>query len=164
MLSRKAVFAFAVLSFVLPTAAQSATLYQKTFSEKHSGSKCYGREYGPAQWRRNPKLKIANIVVCSQPKTISTIANSTSRLFGVELAITTRAGNEYRALGDCKPAGSLFKCTLESDGGDFKLIRVGKSLRLETRRIEIEGFPTDLSITSARKSPARSFTLFRVVD
>ncbi len=160
MLSRKAVCAAAVLSFVLPVAVQSATLYQRTFIGKYRGSECYGREYGPAEWRRNPKLKILSIAVRSRPKTIGTLANSTSRLFGVELAVSTRAGNEYRALGDCKPAGAIFKCTLESDGGDFKLLRAGKNLRLETRRIEIEGFPTDLSITSARKGPTRSFTLY----
>lgn len=160
MLSRKAVCAAAVLLFVLPIAAQSATLYQRTFIEKYRGSECYGRDYGPAEWRRNPKLKIATIAVRSRPTTMSTLAKSGSRLFGVELAISTRAGNEYRALGDCKPAGGVFKCTLESDGGDFKLLRVGKNLRLETRRIEIEGFPTDLSITSTKKGPTRSFTLF----
>ncbi len=160
MLSRKGIFAAAILIFALPAAVEAATLYQRTFIEKYRGSECYGREYGPAQWRRNPKLKIFSIAVRSRPKTMSTVVNSSSRLFGVELAVTTRAGNEYRALGDCKPAGAIFKCTLESDGGDFTLIRAGRNLKLETRRIEIEGFPSDLSITSARKGPTRSFTLF----
>lgn len=160
MLSSKALFAAVAFgAATLPALAQSATLYERTFLEKYRGSDCYGREYGPAQWKRNPNLKIFTIAIRSRPKTISTLAKSTSRLFGVELAVTTRSQSEYRALGDCKPAGAVFKCTLESDGGDFKLIRVGRDLRLETRRIQIEGFPTDLAIQSTRKGPTRSFTL-----
>lgn len=154
----KASLAIAALA-MLPTAALAATIYQRTFIESHGGSSCYGRDYGPEEWRKNPNLKIGNIAVSREAKTLSQ-ANSSSRRFGVRLDISTRSGAEYAALGECRPAGKHFSCTLESDGGDFRLLRVGRHLKLETRRIEIEGLVNNLEITSQRRGPTRSFTLY----
>lgn len=143
-----------------PTAADAATSYQRTFVERYRGSECYGRDYGPADWRRNPRLKFGSIAVRVRPTTNTTLAPSNSRLFGVQLGITTRSGAEYTSLADCKPSGKNFKCQLESDGGEFRLLRVPSGLRIETRRISIEGSSKFLDVSSRSGKPARSFTLY----
>jgi hypothetical protein len=143
----------------IPALAHAASLYQRTFEPAHGGSNCYYRAYTAAERRRNPSLKIYNIVLRTTATNL-TGGPSGSRNFGLNLGVQT-ANNTYTALTGCKPKGPGFACDVEADGGSYTLQRVGRDFRIVTRRISIDAGFSELEIDAQRGKPARSFTLRR---
>lgn len=157
---RKIFSAAAVGAAVIAMAgnASAASLYARTFLDKHGGSECYGNEYDPSYHKTHPGFKILDIAVEARATTMDGAASSANK-FGIRLGVSTLGGSDYRSLGDCRTTGSSFTCQLESDGGSFELVPAGRKLRLTTNRIEIEGTPKDLTIAPTPENPTRSFTL-----
>lgn len=150
--------AFAAATIAMAGTASAASLYARTFLDKHGGSNCYGNEYDPSYHKTHPGFKILDIAVEARATAMDGAA-STANKFGIRLGVSTLGGGDYRSLGDCRTTASNFSCQLEADGGSFRLAPVGRKLRLTTNRIEIEGTPKDLSIAPTAQNPTRSFTL-----
>jgi hypothetical protein len=144
-------------AMVLPSIAFAATLYQRTFVPKNGGSLCYAREYSDAFRKTHPNVKIQTISVERSATTMNGTPSGAKK-FGVTFSAST-ASEIYAAHGDCVPKGAGFACSLESDGGIFNIVVTKPSIRIVTRRIEIEGLTKDLDISAAKGKPARSFEL-----
>jgi hypothetical protein len=142
---------------VIPSVALAATLYQRTFVPKNGGSTCYAREYSAAFRKKHPNVKIQTISLERNAMTMNGTPSGAKK-FGVTFSAST-ASEIYVKSGDCVPKGAGFACSLESDGGIFDVVPTRPSIRIVTRRIEIEGLTKDLDISAAKGKAARSFEL-----
>ena len=152
-----AVFVALTSCLVLPAIAWAATTYQRTFDPKRGGSICYAREYSDAFRKKHPNVKLTSISL-ERRSTTSGGGLSSAKRFGLTLSAST-VSEAYSAVADCKPKGAGFACSLDSDGGEFTVVRTRPNIRIVTRRIEIEGFYKDLEISSPRSRAQRSFEL-----
>jgi hypothetical protein len=155
-LSSQAVLAVAFL-IAIPGIALAAVYYHRMFDPKHGGSVCYHRIYSDAFLKKHPDVKLEAISL-ERRSSVSDVTPNSKKKFGVTFQATTKSEN-YTALADCKPQGSVVACSLESDGGTFTFMRAGKGVVIKTRRIQVEGLFKDLDISSKRGKPTRSFTL-----
>jgi hypothetical protein len=154
--SSRAVLAVA-FSISIPGIALAAVYYHRMFDPKHGGSVCYHRVYSAAFLKKHPDVKLTTISL-GRRSSVSNVTPNSKKLFGATFGATTK-DEDYKALANCKPQGSVVACSLESDGGTFTVMRAGKGAVIKTRRIQVEGFFKDLEISSKKGKAARSFTL-----
>jgi hypothetical protein len=155
-IGQKTVLALATLILV-PSTVFAATYYHRMFDPKRGGSVCYSRVYSDAFLKKNPNVKLVTLSL-ERRGAVSGVTPNSKKLFGITFGATTKS-EDYTALADCKPQGSVLSCQVEADGGSFTIIRAGKGAVIKTRRIGIEGTFKDLRIESKSGKPARSFTL-----
>lgn len=152
----KAVLASALVA-VLPAAALAAIYYHPMFNPKKGGSVCYARIYSDAFLKKNPDVKLTTISL-ERRNSVSDVTPNSKKFVGIKFGATTKSEN-YEALADCKPQGSVLSCQVEADGGSFTIQKAGKGAIIKTRRISVEGTFKDLQIASKKGKAARSFTL-----
>jgi hypothetical protein len=148
----------AIAGWLALTTIAEAAYQHPMFDPARGGSVCYARKYSAAFLKKNPNVTITTVSLERRNTTATGVPNKASN-FRIVFGATTKAEN-YTADAYCKSVGKHVSCNVESDGGTFTLHRVGKSLIIKTRRIEIEGFFKELAIVSGKNKPTRSFTLF----
>lgn len=133
----------------VPAQAQGA--YGTYFASPGSQT-CYARTYTAKQLRQIPAQSIARIALGFGPSRQVGGANSAAN-FDLGIALQTRGRQDwYNAVAYCRTVGRAFDCSIESDGGQFRLAPAGRnSLRLTTKGITIEGAPGFLK-TGATKA------------
>lgn len=144
----------------LPDVAQAANLYQRTFIPKHGGAACYARTYTHAEIFNGKDLPYRVTIDLNPAGPADGVPNSSANFaarFSIQLS---RKHWLYTATSYCKTKGNGFACSVEADGGQFRLTRVGSALRLTTSRIQIEGAKADLDL-AAKDGKPRYFTLKR---
>lgn len=137
--------------------ALAAIYYHPLFNPKKGGSVCYARIYSDAFLKKNPAVKLTTISV-ERRNSVSDVTPNSKKFVGIKFGASTKSEN-YEALADCKPQGSVLSCQVEADGGSFTIQKAGKGAIIKTRRISVEGTFKDLEIASKKGKAARSFTL-----
>ena len=154
----KSALAAALLAVSAGSALAAAYHHPWFDTKKKGGSMCYWRTYSSAFLKKHPNVKLTSIAVEWRDHLSDSEKNSKKK-FGLTFNAATKS-QEYQALADCKVQGGVIACGVESDGGQFTLVRSGKGVVIKTRRISVEGdFGKDLEIASMKGKPARSFTL-----
>ena len=134
--------------------ANARSRYESMFFNSHGNATCYARTYDLKQVRRGIPYRFT---VDLDPGS----AEGTDNNFALRLSIQLqRTKFLYWAVSYCKVKDKGFVCQVEGDGGQFRLTPVGTSLRLTTRRIQIEGNKADLDL-SAKNGKDRYFTLLQ---
>ena len=143
--------------------AEAANLFQKTFVESAGAPNCYLRAYDNKFLKSHPSLTVRQMAIGLSPTGPSDNVPNKANNFALNLAIQVKKNStNYSALAFCKTKGVGFSCQIESDGGSFRVMPVGRDVRLISKSISIEGDlgGKDLSLT-APAGQTRSFLLKR---
>ena len=139
---------FMVLVLFMPAAAaiaaanDAALSYDTFFKKAADGKPCYGRSYDAGHLSKHPEQNVQSIELDTAKVKTNGEAN-TAEGFEIGFAFKLKSSPEwYGQAGICKSDGAGFKCSLEGDGGEFKLSPEGAaSLKLEVGNygIALEG-------------------------
>jgi len=162
MLARSlaALTAAAVIASGAPVQAAKTSLFDRYFGKAVKNSVCYARVYPTSHFRKHPRQTVKRIWVLRDPAG-SGGAVQAGR-FEVRLGIrAVDDSNPYTSWAYCREIANRFNCSVEADGGQFRLTpnRSG-GLTLTTGGVTIEGAKRFLSI-GERGGDDRTFTLPR---
>ena len=127
---------FILAALYLPAAVALAdspvTPYEIYFSTVADGKTCYGRSYGDEHLSQHPEQNVQSIEI-DKAKIKTNGEPNAAESFEIGFAFKLKSSPEwYGQAGICKTQADGFGCSLEGDGGEFKLSAQGpKSLKLE---------------------------------
>jgi len=123
-MNRKALAA-AAACLVMATPALGAGMFETTFAKPA----CFGRSYDASHLRKHPRQTVSGISLAYTPNTADGARNTAAR-FEVGFSFALKSGaNWYAGTAVCKTAKAAFECSLEGDGGLFRVTPDGKGLR-----------------------------------
>lgn len=123
------VVAVASLALVLTEPALAGNPFDEIFAR--GGKLCYARDYDAAHFAAHPRQTVAGIAISYAPTTADGAANTAAR-FEVGLGFGLKNGQEwFEGSAVCAAKGAGFDCSLEGDGGQFRLTPHDGGLRFE---------------------------------
>lgn len=153
----------AVLTLAAAAPAEAASLYDSYFGKTGGGSACYERTYPTSHFRRHPRQTVKRIWVVQTPVRPGG-ETSSAKSFEVVLAIRpVDASSAYTSNAYCRQIANRFNCSVEADGGQFRLTPGKGGLVLTTGGISIEGAKGFLSV-GERGGDDRTFRLARAAS
>lgn len=133
MLRRSSV-AVAVAVCVLPSLAIAEPFYSRYLA----GGTCYQRFYEPAHLRAHPQQTISKFhVMAAKP---DPLAKSHPNRFEVSFGFWVKNAGAYSARAVCRAEGNAANCSVEADGGSFRIEPRGDSVEVRLgSRLSVEG-------------------------
>lgn len=122
---KRSILAAACLCSLLASPALGTGIFEATFIKPV----CFGRLYDAAHLRQHPRQTVSGITLHYTPNSTDDDRNTAAHFrlgFGFVLK---RGGNWYAGSAYCKTAKAWFDCSLEGDGGLFRVTPEGKGLR-----------------------------------
>lgn len=122
-------------------------LYGKYFANPAGGKPCYLRSYDAAHLKKHPRQRVTAMEMDFDISFGDTDRPNSAAYFEAQLGFRLR--HEKENFGDaiyCKTLKGYFDCYFDADGGTFRLVPQGETLRVEIMRggggtdeIQIEG-------------------------
>ena len=101
--------------------AWAATPFDAYFAKVDGGHPCYARTYTDAHMREHPVQTVTGMEIDYDPKNPDGIPNRPEK-FELGFGFTLKHSHGwYTNVAYCSAHGGGFDCSLESDGGDFRL-------------------------------------------
>lgn len=111
--------------------ALSAPAGAAPFDATFGKTACYARSYDAAHLRAHPRQTVAKIALSYAPANADGVRNTAARFeLGFSFQLKGGAG-WYDGNAECAAKGAGFDCSLEADGGLFRLTPKDGALRLD---------------------------------
>ena len=124
----------AAVALTCPSLAGAEPLYTRYLAN----GACYQRFYEPSHLRTHPRQTISKFhVKAAKP---DPLANAHPSRFEVSFGFWVKNTGAYSARASCKSEGSAAQCSVESDGGSFRIEPRGGTLAVMLgSRLSVEG-------------------------
>ncbi len=131
----------------VPTAGLAAdSFFQRYFAEQNGAAPCYARTYDAEHLVANPKQRVQRMFVIHSDTDKLHPPKSFEVLFGFKLRTSS---DPFTSEAGCTATRTGAACSVEGDGGSFKLSDYGDGLKMTIDdRLQVEGskgFSPDLA-------------------
>src|ERR1700748_2331478 len=119
------ILAAACQCLALASPALGAGIFETTFARRA----CFGRNYDAAHLRQHPRQTVGGISLSYVPTNVDGVRNTAAH-FELGLAFVLKQGGSwYTGTASCTTVKTAFECSLEGDGGSFRVTPQAGSLR-----------------------------------
>ena len=138
-----------VLVTILTSVAQAGPVFEALSGSSLRADQCFVRYYDAAHLERHPRQRVTRFQL-RRDRGGPDDSNNPLR-FTVAIGFRIKDGPErFGAHGICTTRGPIVECGGEGDSGSFRIALVGQNLRVEVKRLELEGSGADLAESDDR--------------
>ena len=142
-------FSSGFLATILVPIAQAGPVFERLSGPSQLADRCFVRYYDAAHLERHPRQRVNRFHLRRDRSGPDDVNNSLRFTVAIEFRIKERR-QRFESRGICVTRGSIAECGGEGDTGSFHIALVGKNLRVELKRLELEGSGADLAESDDR--------------
>lgn len=138
-----------VLVTMLGSVAQASAVFDRLSGPSQRADQCFVRYYDAAHLKQYPRQRVTRFHLRRVRGGPDDVNNQLR--FTVAIGFRIIDGSErFEAHGICTTRGPIAECDGEGDSGSFRIALVGQNLRVEIKRLELEGSGADLAESDDR--------------